>query len=82
MKSRRKPARKTHATHREHPILWETFARELTDTVEQTEEQAANLAVESGRTATAVMRYLFHPFFGPPTGAKTGRTSAAIEKAA
>jgi len=89
MKSRRKPARKTHAksaTHREYPIPWETLARKVTDTVEQTEKQAANLAVESGRTATAVMRYLLQPFFGPPTGMKTGRTfprsAAAIAKGA
>jgi len=89
MKSRRKPARKTHAnpvTRREYPIPWETLARKVTDTVEQTEKQAANLAVESGRTAIAVMGYLLRPFFGPPTGMKTGRTSprsaAAIAKAA
>ena len=69
----RKPARKTHvnsATHREYPIPWKTFVREITDTVAPTEEQAANLAVETRRTAIAVMQYLFPPFFGQSTGEK------------
>ena len=70
MKSRRKPARKAHAnsvaTRREYPIPWKTFVREVTDTVAPTEEQAAKLAVESRRTATAVIQYLFQPLPGKP----------------
>ena len=63
------------ATHRDCPIPWKTFVREITDTLAPTEEQAANLAVESRRAAIAVMQYLFQPSFCKPIGTKTGRTT-------
>lgn len=57
-------------TARQYPISWRTLFINVIDEITQTERAALQAAIEYGRTAAALLQFLFWPLLGRPTAAR------------